>query len=43
MMREADTGILPVAEGDRLIGMLTDRDVTVRLVAKVATLGKPGT
>ena len=34
MMREADTGMLPVAEGDRLIGMLTDRDVTVRLVAE---------
>ena len=34
IMREADTGILPVAEGDRLIGMLTDRDVTVRLVAE---------
>jgi CBS domain-containing protein len=34
VMREADTGILPVAEGDRLIGMLTDRDVTVRLVAE---------
>ncbi len=34
MMREADTGLLPVAEGDRLIGMLTDRDVAVRLVAE---------
>src|SRR5690242_4580029 len=34
IMREPDTGILPVAEGDRLIGMLTDRDVTVRLVAE---------
>jgi len=34
IMREADTGILPVAEDDRLIGMLTDRDVTVRLVAE---------
>jgi CBS-domain-containing membrane protein len=34
MMREADTGVLPVAEGDRLIGMLTDRDVAVRLVAE---------
>jgi len=34
LMREADTGILPVAEGDRLIGMLTDRDVAVRLVAE---------
>jgi CBS domain-containing protein len=34
MMRETDTGILPVAEGDRLVGMLTDRDVAVRLVAE---------
>jgi CBS domain-containing protein len=34
MMREADTGLLPVAEGDRLVGMLTDRDVAVRLVAE---------
>jgi len=34
MMREGDTGLLPVAEGDRLIGMLTDRDVAVRLVAE---------
>jgi CBS domain-containing protein len=34
MMREVDTGILPVAEGDRLVGMLTDRDVAVRLVAE---------
>jgi CBS domain-containing protein len=34
MMREADTGLLPVAEDDRLIGMLTDRDVAVRLVAE---------
>ena len=34
IMREADTGLLPVAEGDRLIGMLSDRDVAVRLVAE---------
>jgi CBS domain-containing protein len=34
IMREADTGILPVADGDRLIGMLTDRDVTVRVIAE---------
>jgi CBS domain-containing protein len=33
-MRETDAGVLPVAEGDRLVGMLTDRDVTVRLVAE---------
>ena len=34
MMRECDCGILPVAEGDHLIGMITDRDITVRCVAE---------
>ena len=34
LMREEDTGILPVGEGDRLVGMVTDRDVAVRLVAE---------
>lgn len=34
IMREEDTGILPVGEGDRLVGVVTDRDVTLRLVAE---------
>jgi CBS domain-containing protein len=34
LMREADAGVLPVGEGDRLVGMVTDRDVAVRLVAE---------
>jgi CBS domain-containing protein len=34
MMREADAGALPVGEGDRLVGMVTDRDVALRLVAE---------
>lgn len=34
IMLRADTGALPVGEGDRLIGMLTDRDITVRAVAE---------
>ncbi|MGE0224767.1 MAG: CBS domain-containing protein [Acetobacteraceae bacterium] len=34
MMREADTGVLPVGEGDRLVGVVTDRDVALRLVAE---------
>ena len=34
LMREEDTGILPVGDGDRLVGMVTDRDVAVRLVAE---------
>ena len=34
LMREADTGVLPVGENDRLIGMVTDRDVALRLAAE---------
>lgn len=34
MMDDIDCGILPVAEDDRLVGMLTDRDITVRAVAQ---------
>ena len=34
MMDDADCGILPVGENDRLVGMLTDRDITLRAVAK---------
>lgn len=30
IMREQDVGALPVGENDRLIGMVTDRDVVVR-------------
>lgn len=29
-MKEIDVGFLPVGEGDRLIGMVTDRDLAVR-------------
>ncbi|HYZ34887.1 MAG TPA: CBS domain-containing protein, partial [Crenalkalicoccus sp.] len=34
IMAEEDTGALPVREGDRLIGMLTDRDIAVRVAAE---------
>jgi CBS domain-containing protein len=33
IMAEADVGALPVAAGDRLAGMVTDRDIAVRAVA----------
>jgi len=33
LMVELDVGVLPVAENDRLIGMITDRDIVVRGVA----------
>jgi CBS domain-containing protein len=32
-MAEIDAGILPVRDDDRLVGMLTDRDIAVRAVA----------
>ncbi len=32
-MRDGDFGILPVGENDRLVGTVTDRDITVRAVA----------
>jgi CBS domain-containing protein len=32
-MKELDVGVLPVCEGDRLVGMLTDRDIILRSVA----------
>jgi len=34
LMREFDVGALPVCDGRRLLGMLTDRDITVRGVAE---------
>jgi CBS domain-containing protein len=33
MMKECDCGVLPVADGDRLVGMITDRDIAVRGIA----------
>jgi CBS domain-containing protein len=34
LMMDADTGALPVGDGERLIGMVTDRDIAVRGVAE---------
>jgi CBS domain-containing protein len=33
MMAQLDTGMLPVGENDRLVGVITDRDIAVRAVA----------
>ena len=32
-MRDLDSGVMPIGDGDRLVGMLTDRDITVRATA----------
>jgi CBS domain-containing protein len=34
LMAEMDAGIMPVREGDRLVGMITDRDIAIRAVAE---------
>jgi CBS domain-containing protein len=34
LMAEIDAGSLPVGENDRLVGMITDRDIAVRAVAE---------
>lgn len=39
LMLEIDAGALPVGENDKLVGMITDRDIAVRGVAD----GKPPT
>ena len=33
-MAQLDVGVLPVAENERLVGMITDRDIVVRGVAE---------
>ncbi len=32
MMKDADCGSIPVESGDRLVGMITDRDIAIRAV-----------
>ncbi len=34
LMADCDCGSLPVAENDRLVGMVTDRDIVIRAVAE---------
>lgn len=34
IMADCDIGCLPVSENDRLVGMITDRDIAVRAVAQ---------
>ena len=34
LMRDEDAGIVPVVEGERLVGTVTDRDIAVRVVAE---------
>ena len=37
MMADTDCGVLPVGENDRLVGMVTDRDIVIRALAQGRT------
>ena len=38
IMRDEDTGVVPIVEGGNLVGVITDRDIAIRAVAE----GKDG-
>ncbi len=39
IMAQQDTGVVPVVNGKKIIGLITDRDIVVRLVAAGKDLG----
>jgi len=41
LMAECDAGALPVGEEDRLVGVITDRDIAVRAVARRLSADTP--
>lgn len=41
IMREADTGAVPVVENGRPVGILTDRDIVLRAVADGGQMDRP--
>jgi CBS domain-containing protein len=34
IMRDEDTGVVPIVEGDQLVGVITDRDIAIRALAE---------
>ena len=34
IMKQEDAGIVPIVDGDRLVGVITDRDITITVVAE---------
>jgi CBS domain-containing protein len=34
IMKAEDAGVVPIVDGDRLIGVITDRDITITVVAE---------
>src|ERR671933_1021281 len=34
IMRDEDTGVVPIVDGNNLVGVVTDRDIAIRVVAE---------
>jgi len=34
VMRDADTGVVPIVDGEKIVATITDRDIAIRLVAE---------
>ena len=41
MMKEHDIGAIPVCDGGKLVGMITDRDITIRSTAEGKEPARP--
>lgn len=41
IMRDEDTGVVPVVENGRAVGIVTDRDIVIRAVAAGGQLNRP--
>ena len=40
-MRDVDTGVIPVCDGDKVQGMITDRDIVLRAVSEARSFETP--
>lgn len=40
-MSEVDTGVIPIAENGRVVGLITDRDIVLRIVAESGDVNAP--
>ena len=40
-MSEVDTGVIPVVEGGAVVGLITDRDIVLRIVAEDGDINAP--
>ena len=41
IMKEEDTGVVPIVDNGRAVGVVTDRDIVIRAVADGAAANKP--